>query len=276
MATGKFSIRADFLCHRERQLFYILLVPDAGPSRPAILYLPPFAEEMHMARHVAAAQARALAAAGHTVLLPDLYGCGDASGDFGDASWDAWLDDAGAAADFLRREGGGGLALWGLRLGCLLAGALAARRADISRLLFWQPVLNGEQQIDQFLRVAVAARALTGGEGFDRAGMWQALRDGEHLPVAGYSLSPALALPLRGERLANCVPACPVDWLEIAQAPGDEFSTAAARVVQRWRAAGVAVRTQRHTGVPFWRAADDAARVDTGLLESTMQFAEAL
>lgn len=276
MSAGKFSISADFLGHRGRQLFYLLLTPEADPTRPAILFLPAFAEEMHMSRHVAAAQARALAAAGHTVLLPDLTGCGDAAGDFADATWQDWLDDAEAAADFLKARAGGELVLWGLRMGCLLAGALAARRDDIARLLFWQPVLNGEQQVDQFLRVAVAASALSGAGGFDRAGLWQTLRDGRHLPVAGYALSPELALPLGRERLADQAPACPVDWLEIAAAPGGELSPAAARVVQRWRDAGVVVRTERHIGTPFWRAADNAARVDAGLLQRTLALAEAL
>ncbi|NND69018.1 MAG: hydrolase 2, exosortase A system-associated [Halioglobus sp.] len=275
MSTGKFSISADFLGSRDRQLFYILLSPAGGPTRPAVLYLPPFAEEMHMARHVAAAQARALAAAGHTVMLPDLSGCGDASGDFGDASWQHWLEDAGAAADFLKASGGGQLVLWGLRMGCLLAGALAAGRDDVARLLFWQPVLNGEQQIDQFLRVAVAASALSGGGGFDRAVLWQALRDGQHLPVAGYALSPELALPLGKERLANLSPACDVDWLEITPATGEELSPAAARVVERWCDAGVDVRTARHVGTPFWRSTDHAAQVDTSLVERTMTLVEA-
>jgi alpha/beta superfamily hydrolase len=42
------------------------------------------AEELNKSRHVAAAQARAFAAAGYSVLQIDLYGCGDSSGDFGE------------------------------------------------------------------------------------------------------------------------------------------------------------------------------------------------
>jgi len=227
-----------------------------------------------MARHVAAAQARALARAGYAVLLPDLSGCGDASGDFSEASWQHWLEDAAAAADFLKDRGDGELIVWGLRMGCLLGAALAAERSDIARLLFWQPVLNGEQQVDQFLRIAVAANALNGQGGFDRAGLWQALRDGQSLDVAGYKLSPSLALPLGRERLANRIPACSVDWLEIS-AVGDALSPAAIRVVENWRSAGAAVQAERYSSAPFWRATDDAAEVDTGLLERTLAILEA-
>jgi alpha/beta superfamily hydrolase len=40
---------------------------------------------MNKARRMAALQARALAALGYGVLLLDLHGCGDSSGDFGDS-----------------------------------------------------------------------------------------------------------------------------------------------------------------------------------------------
>ena len=274
MNTGKFSISADFLGHRDRQLFFVLLSPEGGPTRPPVLYLPPFAEEMHMARHVAAAQARTLAAAGHTVLLPDLSGCGDASGEFGEATWEHWLEDAGAAADYLKERAGGDLVLWGLRMGCLLGAALAAGRKDIARLLFWQPVLNGEHQVDQFLRVAVAASALAGDGGFNRAALWQSLRDGQRLTVAGYVLSPDLALPLGRERLVNRLPACPVDWLELA-ATGSSLSPAASRVIDNWRGAGATVRAERYATAAFWRATDDALEADVGLVQRTLAMLEA-
>ena len=66
-------------------------------------------------------QARALAASGCEVLQIDLCGCGDSSGDFGDASWQDWLDDVVAAHAWLRAHSDAPLTLWGLRAGCLLA-----------------------------------------------------------------------------------------------------------------------------------------------------------
>ena len=50
---------------------------EGGSNGPAMLYLPPFAEEMNRSRRMAALQARALAAAGYGVLLLDPYGTGD-------------------------------------------------------------------------------------------------------------------------------------------------------------------------------------------------------
>ena len=56
------------------------------------------------------------------VLLSDLAGCGDSSGDFADASWDLWLEDINQAARWMTaRYASAPLWIWGLRSGCLLA-----------------------------------------------------------------------------------------------------------------------------------------------------------
>ena len=58
-----------------------------------------------MASAAPASQARALAQAGYGVLQVDLLGCGDSTGDFADATWAAWLDDAQAAHRWLAEHG---------------------------------------------------------------------------------------------------------------------------------------------------------------------------
>ena len=71
--------------------------------RRAMVYVHPFAEEMNKSRRMAALQARALADAGWAVLQIDLAGCGDSSGDFGDADWATWVADVRTAATWLRQ-----------------------------------------------------------------------------------------------------------------------------------------------------------------------------
>ena len=96
--------------------------------RGALLYLPPFAEEANRSRRMAVLQARRLAARGWPVLLLDPFGTGDSAGAFHEARWELWLADAAQAAAWLAtRWPGGSVTLWGLRLGALLAAALAAR-----------------------------------------------------------------------------------------------------------------------------------------------------
>ncbi len=265
MGSGQFSISAGFHESSGRKLFNLALEPEVDSPRGAILFLHPFAEEMHMARRNVAAQARALAAAGYRVLLPDLTGCGDAQGQFSDATWEVWREDANNAMALLGAGGDAPMILWGLRLGGLLAASLAAERRDVARLLLWQPVLNGEQQVDQFLRLRTAASVIDEGAVFDRNTLWNELRAGRPLEIAGYELSPALAREVARVRLAELTPHCPVHWLEV----GAQMARPSRGVVESWRERGLEVSANAVDGNPFWRNHD--APLNTRLQRATLE-----
>ncbi|MDR1935524.1 MAG: hydrolase 2, exosortase A system-associated [Candidatus Accumulibacter sp.] len=239
--------------------FCLLHAVEAGvPVQGAVVYVHPFAEEMNKARRMAALQARALAVAGYAVLQIDLHGCGDSSGDFGDASWQGWIDDVLQACDWLARRSEAPLWLWGLRAGCLLA-AGAARRSDaVGGLLFWQPVLSGKRHLQQFLRLKSAGDMLSG----DGAGSLDRLKAdlarGQAVEIAGYTLAPGLASGLESAELALPERALRVEWLEIAGAGNDSPSPAAASQMEKWRAQGHAVRRAAVRGASFWRTAEIA------------------
>jgi exosortase A-associated hydrolase 2 len=269
MTPGKCSISGDFLSHQGRKLFYLLLEPTDSLVRGSILYLPPFAEEMHKSRQIVSSSARELAAAGYRVMLLDLTGCGDSGGDFADASWQLWMQDALFAIRSLAEFGNEPLSLWGLRLGALLACELAQGRADIARLVLWQPVLNGEQQVDQFLRMKTAAAVLNDAITFDRKSLWNELRAGRSLSIAGYELSATLALELARTRLNDLLPECPVHWLEIGSATTGKHSPASENVIAHWREHGMEVGTAFVQGEPFWRTVDAPGNPQLQL--STMQ-----
>tara|TARA_B110000503_G_scaffold34861_2_gene56918 strand:- start:45157 stop:45984 length:828 start_codon:yes stop_codon:yes gene_type:complete len=269
MTLGDYSIKGDFLEHRGRTLFYLLLEPTAVLAHGSILFLPPFAEEMNKSRHIVASQARALAAAGNRVMLLDLTGCGDAGGDFLDASWQVWLEDALFAADTLVGMGARPLNLWGLRLGALLACEVAQARSDIQNLVLWQPVLNGEQQVDQFLRLRTVASAVNGSVSFDRKMLWNELRGGRSLEIAGYELSSAMALELAKVRLNDLNPICQlVRWLEVGVVSHDTFSVASESVINHWQERGITVGKDCVQGDPFWRTVD--AGINLSLQRSTL------
>src|SRR4051794_23621058 len=77
-----------------------------------IVHVPAFAEEMNKTRRMTAHVARELAARGFGVLQVDLLGCGDSSGDFADATWEQWITDLVAAAEWARCRHGGELWPW--------------------------------------------------------------------------------------------------------------------------------------------------------------------
>ncbi|MGI4849783.1 MAG: serine aminopeptidase domain-containing protein [Janthinobacterium lividum] len=134
----------------------------ATACRGALVMVHTFAEEMNRSRRMCAMQARALADAGIAVLVVDLYGCGDSSGDFGDARWQIWLDDLLLAKRWLEQRCGVVAGYLGLRLGALLAlNAAADASTPVGPLVLWQPVLRGATYLTQFLRLRQAAQLLS-------------------------------------------------------------------------------------------------------------------
>lgn len=239
-----------------------------GTPRGAVLHLHAFAEEMNKSRRMVALQARALAEAGFNVLLVDLLGCGDSSGDFADATWDDWLADAQLGADWLREHAPGPLWLWGLRAGALLAVQAACTNAALEscNLLLWQPPPNGKVLLQQFLRLK-AARDLLSGES---KGATEALRRdlaaGTPVEIAGYVLAPRLAAGLEA-----AVPSPPpytgrVCWFEVG--PRGDVAPAAQVAAERWRTAGWSVEQRAVAGSTFWQTTEIEVAPD--LLAATL------
>lgn len=241
--------------------------PATGAARGQILLLPPFAEEMNKSRRMIALAARAFAAAGFEVLTIDLLGCGDSSGDFGDASWSHWQDDVRLAVDWLDARALPGppgpdgvkppLWLWGLRAGALLAPAAFDALADRPlHLLLWQPLAAGKLQLQQFMRLRVAAD-LIGGQA---KGAVQAMRDqlarGEPVEIAGYLLAPALAEGLESAQLKPSARVRRVAWLELSPREDATLTPAAAMAVDAWTAQGAEVRAAVCQGPSFWAATE--------------------
>lgn len=266
-------LEAGYLEGRQGPFFYVLHSP-AEEFRGAVLYAHPFAEELNKSRRMAALQARAFAAAGYAVLLPDHYGCGDSSGDFGDARWETWVQDLALCADWLGRRVPGPLYLWGLRTGCLLIGELARERATAAAgTIFWQPVTSGEQYFAQFLRLRVAASMMEGAARETTSGLRERLAAGEALEVAGYRLDPVLAAAVQRTRLEPPRGGM-IHWFEIAAATDAGIAPAARRVLDTWVQEGIAVEPRVVAGDPFW-ATQEICEVDALIQQTTRLLTEA-
>lgn len=238
--------------------------------RDAVIYLHPFAEEMNKARRMAALQARSFAQNGVDVLQIDLYGCGDSAGELKDAHWELWKDDVASACRWLRNRGCTSVALWGLRLGAVLALDIASsERERVDGLILWQPVYRGAQFLTQFLRIRLASELAAG----DRdSGLLQALRDslrnGGTVEVGGYELSAALAAAIERLNVEKLIfRGGKVHWLEVVAEAGHSPSPAAARVASAWDAAGVDFDLRCITGLPFWATQEIAECLN--LVEAT-------
>ena len=260
------SFEAFFLPVGEGERCFCLFYPPSPevPRRGAVLYLQPFAEEMNKSRRMAALQARAMAAAGYAVLQIDLRGCGDSSGDFGEVTWQGWLAEIESACGWLLSHRtfsvGGEFWLWGLRSGCLLATAAAARLTVPCRLLLWQPLLSGKAFLQQFLRLKLAGDLLAGDAKGAMAHMREQLASGQAVEVAGYTLSAELANGLELSELVMPEALQPkieqVEWIEIAGKPEGGLSPAATLRIEKWRAEGFAVHGRSVPGTAFWQTVE--------------------
>ncbi len=227
-----------------------------GPAKGGFVYLPPFAEEMNRSRRMAALQANNLAAKGLAVLLLDPFGTGDSAGDFGDARWEIWREDVTTALAWLSERCGGSVGLWGLRLGALLAADVAAQNPKcLARLLFWQPLLSGDNYLTQFLRLRVAAGMNGGVEKETTKELRARWANGETVEVAGYDVSAELASAVSEIRLQPLVASLgdlPVDWLELTSSPDGDHLPASRRLIDESTEEGRRISARAVPGEAFW------------------------
>ncbi|WP_051958509.1 hydrolase 2, exosortase A system-associated [Janthinobacterium sp. RA13] len=241
------------------QRYCLLHLPPPGQAaRGGIIYVHPFAEELNKSRHVAAAQARAFAASGYSVLQIDLFGCGDSSGDFNEARWDIWHNDLHLACAWLAQRVDGPLSVWGLRLGALLALDFASRAPlPLARLLLWQPELDGRRSIDRFLRLRLATGMLAGGTQEAPGQARATLAKGEPVEVAGYLLAPELAHAIddvSASALQPAVPELPVYWLDYQAT--EQTCAPVPPLARQWREHGAAVHVASFGDGPFWHSGE--------------------
>jgi exosortase A-associated hydrolase 2 len=261
-AAAQLHLEPTMIAGGSGPLFAVHYAPTLAHSGRAVIYLPPFAEELNRSRKMASLQARSLAASGIGTLVLDPYGCGDSAGDFRDARWQGWRDDVARAVQWLQQRGYEDITLLGLRLGALLALQAAADRSDdIRRVILWQPVLRGDQFVTQFLRLRLAADlSANSGGGEGTAALRREIADTGGIEIAGYELDRELVDAIDSLRLAELGLACPapIDWIDVVSAADQGATPAQDAVLKRWQGAGKTVRRQQAVGVPFWSLQETA------------------
>ena len=231
--------------------FRLVSEPADSQPRGSVVFVHAFAEEMNKSRRMAARMARLLAADGWRVVQRDLCGCGDSSGEFADASWQAWIDDVDA--ELALADAARPVWLWCLRAGALLVPPVIAQRSHVN-LLLWQPVLSGAQHLQQFLRLNAGARITGSGKGRAEASPAQALRAGSMVEVGGYQLGPALAAGLEQARFT--LPdrfAGRIVLFELSADAAAGLSPATQRAVEQLASNGRVVAPRVLHGPPFWQ-----------------------
>jgi exosortase A-associated hydrolase 2 len=262
LIVSKPTVSGRFLAGSGGPLAAVVWEPpkDIAP-RFAVLYLPPFGDEMNKSRRMAALQARALAGIGGTVALLDPRGTGDSGGDHGAATWEGWQADIVLAWQWLAQRSSAPCILWGLRMGALLAAAAVAKGPSVpAALILWQPIASGRAFFNQYLRLATIQQRMGSGEnGADAKALRLALAAGNAIEVAGYELNPSLVAAAEAIDLAELDGArCPVIWREVSADAAPAISPATAKIASRWLERGTELDVAAVSGPSFWASQEIA------------------
>lgn len=229
-----------------------------GQPRAQALFVPAFGDEMNQMRRMVKLAAEALAERGVASCTFDLYGTGDSSADFADATVERWLADCRAMIQRLDVSGSAPLALIGCRLGAALATRVShelPRKPAV--LVAWAPVLQGRQQLSAMLRAASIARLQRPEDaGPDPKALWA---QGQVAMLAGYPVSRALADQLEALD-ANAAPAAASAVLFELRSPVEGEAVAASEAMAKraaaWSGQGVPTVARAVAGPAFWNVAD--------------------
>lgn len=234
--------------------------PRSAP-RARALFVPAFGDEMNQMRRMVRLAAEALADRGVASCIFDLYGTGDSSADFADATVERWLADCRLMAGQMITScavDAAPLVLVGCRLGAALAACVShdlSRRPDA--LVAWAPVLQGRQQLSAMLRAASIARMQWPDDArADPKTLWA---QGRVATVGGYPLSPALAGQLEGLDATDLPAVARAVLVDLRAGVDGEAVTPSDPLTRRaaaWTAQGVPTIARAVAGPAFWNVAD--------------------
>jgi pimeloyl-ACP methyl ester carboxylesterase len=214
------------------------VVPEAADSAPtALVFCPPFAEEMVTTYARFATWGKQLEAEGISVVRFHPFGTGESGGSFGDFTLSSAVSDACSAAELARqRLSPARLGYFGLRLGATIA-ILAACKQPVDLLVLWSPVTNLSQYMRDLFRGLLAKEMVHQGVTKVRRttqAMIAELETERPVDLMGYEFSPQL---YREMAVAGKWPETPpgkhVIWLA---RPAEEKSATA--IVEQWRKSG--------------------------------------
>jgi pimeloyl-ACP methyl ester carboxylesterase len=244
----------------------------------------PFGEEKLWAHRIYVVFARALAQRGIPVLRFDYTGAGDSSGDTAQAGIDTYLEDLGSAVDALQKRAPRAerISLVGLRFGGALAALFAERaraagthaRVTQAPLVLWDPVLDGENYIQELLRINLSTQLSVYGKVREsREQLIDRVRQGGVANVEGYEIGQPL---LDSANLKELLPAAGIQHaggtLVVQLAATDKTKTR--EDLQAFATGTPQGQFERAIEQPFWREIKPFCGRAENLQNLTLQWLE--
>jgi hypothetical protein len=165
-----------------------------------------------------------------------------------------WQEDLKQTISCIKRETGvEKYALWGLRTGSGLALLHVAQNKDVQFLILWQPVIDFEVYIRQFLRQKISNRIVTR-QKEDRSidSFIDEIKEKGKTTVIGYPITNSLCESFIGvsQKPSLIIPACPTLILSISMMVNPQFAIKS--YVDMLISMGNPVKYQHVTAEPFW------------------------
>ena len=244
-----------FLQGHSGACFCVQYSPHGGPVKGKLLVVQAFAEELNKSRRMVTLLAQLAAQQGYITLIVDTFGTGDSAGSFEQAEWAGWQHDIVLAANYLNQHDENvPVTLLGIRLGALLALTVLPDIA-CQKMLVWQPIWAGKQQLNEFLRLHVVARMMSDQAQRTVTELKAQLASEGNLDVAGYGLTVALFKAIEQadwQQVALALKA-QIHWIDIvlmARQPSPRVQ----RQLDYWRESGASVSYHQCVGAPFWNS----------------------
>jgi uncharacterized protein len=198
------SEKPFFFRNGDYQLFGILhAVLTPAPKLPGFVFCHPCFEEKLWAHRVYVGMARELARRGYPVLRFDYMGHGDSDGDFEQATVTTRMSDIACAVQALKAETGStSVGLLGLRFGATLAALTADTLPEISRLVLWDPIVDGAAYMQEVLLSNLATQSAVHQKILHtREELVTQMEAGGTVNIEGYGLTHALYAGVSGIKL---------------------------------------------------------------------------
>lgn len=255
------------------QLFSLLYQPDnMSDETECFVVASSFAEEMNRCRYMCTMLAQSLAEHGYAFLSVDPYGVGDSEGDFVEADWGQANKDLLTGIAYAEELGFKEVSILGVRLGALQAMQILPEIKNLKRLILWQPVINGQSALTQFLRIKIAAsigRNETPGtiSDFDAQ-----IENGESIEVAGYDVSPGLYTGMKRSRFEDHIDTCtvPVGWFTTLPSEDRKTPRADINMIEKWQQNGTTVNHRIVYGPSYWQVHERTLVPE--LVDATVQY----
>ena len=173
----------------------------------AVIFVPPFAEEMNRSKRMYVLCARLLADAGIHSLCFDFIGTGDSSGEWGDFNYSDWknnlIDVYRLAKKFAPK-----ISLVTLRDSALISLNLI-KQADIQidKCVLWDPIDSGEVLIRQLVRMKIASAMAGDLKKITTKEVLESVEQSGFLEVGGYHVSSELINQIKAEKISDSIEA---------------------------------------------------------------------